>query len=431
MDPIYLWVLGAVGIILSVIFSIAIGALQSYSKMELESRIRSQKRKKRMLGLMERSDETLLSVKMLNVLSNVVVVIALTLLSAKWLEQGGREPGGWEHILGALVASLVFVLIVGEIIPSALARRKAEGVLKHLFPLFDACAGTVRPFTRVLNFILKVAMRIAGIREEENGEEEIEKDILEAVSEGEREGYIKEEDRSMIASILEFRDQEVSSVMTPRTEMVSIPDTTTLEEAIAVAKEKGPSRIPVHKGNRDAIIGVAYVKDILFEIAGSESKNKSITTIMRKPFFVPETKRISSLLNEFQQGKHHMAIVLDEYGGTAGLVTVEDIVEEIVGEIVDEYDVEEDFYLKKIDKSSLVAQGGVHLDDVNDQLGIELPEDQGFETVAGFLSHSMGRIPAKGEEYIFNGVSFSILEANERRIKKVKIVASEAETQKE
>jgi CBS domain containing-hemolysin-like protein len=229
----------------------------------------------------------------------------------------------------------------------------------------------------------------------------------------------------MIASILDFRDEEVSGVMTPRTEMVSIPHNLTIGQAIEIAREKGHSRIPVHKGNRDSIVGVIYVKDILFALAGSGGLDKPVTEIMRKPFFVPETKRITGLLREFQNGAQHMAIVLDEYGGTAGLITAEDILEEIVGEIADEYDTaEDDFTLKKLDENTLVAQGVAPIDDINDELDIELPEDQGFDTVAGFLTHSMGRIPAKGEEYTWNALTFTILDADERRIKKVKVVFS-------
>lgn len=418
-DPLPLWILGAAGLFLTVFFSIATGALRSYSKVKLESLVRSRRRKARIKKYMERSDMILLSASVLNHLGNVLLVIALTFLAMERLERL------WAQILGTVLASFVLVVIVGEVIPSVLARRRAERVLKLMFGIFDTCARVVRPFTVVVNFFVGLALRLAGIREKENGEEEIEKGILEAVNEGEREGYIKREDRSMIASILEFKEEEATAVMTPRTEMISVPHTSTLEDAITVAKERGHSRIPVHKDNRDAIVGVVYVKDILFDMVNGDVRKKKVTQIMRKPFFVPETKRVSSLLQEFRRGKHHMAIVLDEYGGTAGLITVEDIVEEIVGEIVDEYDEEEDFYLKRINDTSLVAQGAVRIDDLNEQLGIKLPEDEGFETVAGFLSHSMGRIPRKGEEHTYQDAHFTVLDADERRIKKVKVVVTE------
>lgn len=418
-DPLPLWILGAAGLFLTVFFSIATGALRYYSRVKLESIIRSHRRKERIERYMERSDKTLLSMRVLNHLGNVVLVIALTFIAMERLQ----EP--WARIVGTVVASFVLVVIVGEVIPSALAQHRAERVLKHMFGLFDLCGRVVRPFTVVVEVVVRVALRLAGIREKENGEEEIEKGIMEAVNEGEREGYIKREDRSMIASILDFKEEGVSAVMTPRTEMVSVAHTSTLEETVAVAKEKGHSRIPVHKENRDAIVGVVYVKDILFDMLNGDVRKKKVTKIMRKPFFVPETKHVSSLLQEFQRGEHHMAIVLDEYGGTAGLITVEDIVEEIVGEIVDEYDEEEDFYIKRIDENSLVAQGAVRIDHLNEQLGIKLPEDEGFETVAGFLSHSMGRIPRKGEEHTYEDAHFTVLDADERRIKKVKVVVTE------
>ncbi len=419
MEPISLWVLGAAGLFFSAFFSVATGALQSYSKVKLESLFRSHAARDRVKAYIERSDRTLLSARVLKTLSNIVLVVAITFLVQDSVKEFSTR------VILSLVFGLLALVFVAEVVPRAIARRKAEKVLKLLFPLFDTIARFIRPFTAVLNFILRIAFRIAGIREKENGEEEIEKEILEAVSEGEREGYIKREDRSMIASILDFRDEEVSAVMTPRTDMVSIPSASTLADAIDVAREKGHSRIPVHKGNRDRIVGVIYVKDILFTMADGDARKKPVTEIMRKPFFVPETKRITSLLRQFQNGLQHMAIVLDEYGGTAGLITVEDIVEEIVGEIADEYDVgDEDFYMKQLDERSIVAQGVVRIDDVNEELRIELPEDLGYDTVGGFLSHSMGRIPAKGEEYVFNGTTFTVLEANERRINKVKIVVA-------
>jgi putative hemolysin len=417
LEPIGLWVLGAAGLFFSIFFAAALGALRSYSKVELESRFRSPASKKRVKLYIERTEQTILSVRVLKALSNILLVISVTFLV------GMRVTVLWAQVLLSLLLSLVVLVLFAEVVPGALARRRAEKVLKVLFPVFDAFSRAIRPFTAVVNFVLKVALRVAGIREKENGEEEIEKEILEAVSEGEREGYIKQEDRSMIASILDFRDQEVSSVMTPRTEMVSIPDTASLDEAIAVARDKGHSRIPVHRGNRDSIVGVIYAKDILFAMANGDARAKPVTEIMRKPFFVPESKRLTTLLREFQNGTQHISIVLDEYGGTAGLVTVEDLLEEIVGEIADEYDfADEDFYMKQLDDSSIVASGVARIDDVNDELDIRIPEDQGYDTVAGFISHSMGRIPAAGEEYVFQDATFTVLDADERRIRKVKVV---------
>jgi len=417
LEPIGLWVLGAAGLFFSIFFSAALGALRSYSKIELEARFRSPAAKKRVKLYIERTEQTILSVKVLKALSNILLVISVTFLV------GMRVTVLWAQVLLSLLLSLVVLVLFAEVVPGSLARRRAEKVLKVLFPVFDTFSLAIRPFTAVVNFVLKVALRVAGIREKENGEEEIEKEILEAVSEGEREGYIKQEDRSMIASILDFRDQEVSSVMTPRTEMVSIPDTANLDEAISVARDKGHSRIPVHRGNRDSIVGVIYAKDILFSMANGDARARPVTEIMRKPFFVPESKRLTTLLREFQNGTQHIAIVLDEYGGTAGLVTVEDLLEEIVGEIADEYDsADEDFYMKQLDDSSIVASGVARIDDVNDELEIRIPEDQGYDTVAGFISHSMGRIPAVGEEYVFQDATFTVLDADERRIRKVKVV---------
>jgi magnesium and cobalt transporter len=206
--------------------------------------------------------------------------------------------------------------------------------------------------------------------------------------------------------------------------MVTIKVSATLEEAVKVAVEKGHSRIPVYEGTRDRIVGVLYARDLL-RVAGDGKtpKDASIRPLLRKPLYVPVTKQIGELLKEFRTRKVHIAIVLDEWGGTAGMVTIEDVIEEIIGEIEDEYDhgQEEPPAFKRIDAASAEVDARLRIDELNDHLALDLPEDGEFETVGGFMFYHMGKVPKKGEKFVHGDVELTVLDADERRIRRVRV----------
>jgi CBS domain containing-hemolysin-like protein len=245
-----------------------------------------------------------------------------------------------------------------------------------------------------------------------------EEDIRSMAEVGHEEGAIEEEEKELIHSIFEFGDTLVREVMVPRPDMVCVSIEAGLKDVLDLILKRGYSRIPVYREELDNIVGVVYAKDVLRHLhAGKE--NVPIEKIMREPFFVPETKRVSELLRDMQRRRVHIAIVTDEYGSVAGLVTIEDLLEEIVGEIADEYDREEP-QLEPVDDDTYRVNGRLSIDDVNDLLDVNLPHDQ-WDTVAGLMYNLLGSVPTQGETVSYNDLTFTAEKVQGRRIAKVLI----------
>jgi putative hemolysin len=234
---------------------------------------------------------------------------------------------------------------------------------------------------------------------------------------------IERDERKLIHSIFEFGDMVVREAMTPRTDMVSISAVATIEEGITAAIEGGFSRIPAYEESTDNIIGLVFLKDLV-ALARASKRNEPIRTALREAVFVPEQKRVAELLREMQTKHFHMAIVIDEYGGTSGLVTLEDLLEEIVGDIADEYDVEEPS-VERLPDGGLRVPGGTSIDDVSDELGIELPDTE-WDTVGGLVFNLLGHVPEEGECVRFQGLEFRTERVQGRRIVSVQIRPSPA-----
>ncbi|MDQ4029348.1 MAG: hemolysin family protein, partial [Actinomycetota bacterium] len=234
----------------------------------------------------------------------------------------------------------------------------------------------------------------------------------------EQEEEIEEEEREMIHSIFEFGDTVVREVMVPRPDMVTAPADATVDEVLETIVKAGYSRIPIYEGDNDNIVGVLYAKDLLKRVHESKGDLK-VSSLARAPLFVPEQKRVSDLLREMQEQRVHMAIVIDEYGGTAGLVTIEDLIEEIVGEIVDEYDQEEPL-VEPVDDDSIRVDAKMSIDEVNEMLKVELPHEE-WDTVGGLVFGLTGRVPLPGERVRFDSLEFLTERVTGRRIQKVVI----------
>ncbi|RME84284.1 MAG: HlyC/CorC family transporter [Planctomycetota bacterium] len=318
----------------------------------------------------------------------------------------------------------LLVFIFGTLVPKMIASAFSESILYYTLPQMFNITRLFKPIVIILEYLEKITLRILAAKEDEEADLARE-EIIEALREGERYGLLAKESKKMIESLIRFTSLDASEVMVPRTEMKTLEVNTSPEEAARFAIETGHSRIPVFEENQDNIVGILYVKD-LFR-AWLEKKEFHLKDILRKPNFIPETKQVSSLLREFKAKKVHIAIVLDEYGGTSGLITIEDILEEIVGEIDDEYDREEpEPPIKKINESTLEVDGRVHIDDLNDEYGLQLSEEGDYETIGGLITSHLGRIPQKGEVISYNDeLEFTILEADERKIDKVKISISQ------
>jgi putative hemolysin len=239
-------------------------------------------------------------------------------------------------------------------------------------------------------------------------------------------GTLEEDERDMIDSVMEFGDTVVRELMVPRVDMECLDVAATVGEAIARVREVGLSRLPVYEGDIDHIVGVLYAKDLLKLNAETDS-GLSVLGLLRTAHFTPESKKAGDLLRELQHRRTHIAIAVDEYGGTAGLVTLEDLIEEIVGEIHDEYDDEEPL-LKVVNRNTVIADGMVRLDELAEEFGVEL-ETEGIETLGGYLMNAFGRIPSEGEKLQRDGLELTIEDVEEQRITSVRIVKLAPEDQ--
>lgn len=251
-----------------------------------------------------------------------------------------------------------------------------------------------------------------------NGAESPEERLEEIIDEAEREGLIDDEASEMVQGILDLSNTTAAEVMVPRISLSAVPDTISVADLLASIVEFGHSRIPVYSGSVDRIIGILYVKD-LFRFWGRDDEVR-LADVMREPYFIPESKPLSDLLTEFKARKIQLAVVVDEYGGTSGLVSMEDILEMIVGDIADEYDTEEDTELLRAEDGHVVASGRLAISDLADHFDTEAPEG-GFTTVGGWISDRIGRVPDEGEEFEFDGFQVRVESADPRQIKTVSV----------
>ena len=241
-------------------------------------------------------------------------------------------------------------------------------------------------------------------------QESLEKAILEARADGEVEPY----EESMLLGILRFNDLQVQDTMIPRTDIDCVPDDMPLQEVARIIVRSGHSRIPVYKDTRDNIVGILHAKDVLSSLLDQGDDVPSVSTVMREPFFVPETKSIRTLLQEFRARKQHIAIALDEYGGTSGLITIEDVLEEIVGDIEDEHDAPRQEDIRPLGENVYELTGRALLEDLED-LGVDLDSDE-VDTIGGYLSMEAGHVPGPGERFTLRGWTFTVLEADRKLI---------------
>jgi len=310
----------------------------------------------------------------------------------------------------------IYIILCEHVLPSIIVRKNPEAVLAALLPPFSVIARLISPVSGGLVRLLTntPAERAAVQQEQEDNQGEVAHAYLEA---GEEQGLIEGDERRLLQSIVDFGDTLAREVMTPRPDIRAIQGHATIGELRAMFREQEYSRLPVYQENLDNILGVVRVKDLLHIDAGVTDTDP-IAALIRPATFVPETKRVPELLKEFQRRQVQMAIVVDEYGGTAGLVTIEDLLEEIVGEIRDEDDVESEPIVDE-GNGSYMFSAKVSFDELRERLDLDI-ESEGFETVGGYILSRAGRVPAVGETLEVDGLSVEVLEAERRRIHKVR-----------
>ena len=350
-------------------------------------------------------------------LSMAVLTQLLMAASAMLIAFGVFRDGVWsiDEVLEAALALLLMVIVFNRFLPYVFFSRTSGKWLGRWVWLLRMMIYIVLPVTLVLGFLQSVT---SLTREHSEPEPETQAEAVDALIEaGQEEGILDESNRDLIQSVVQFSEKTVREAMKPRPEMVTVAADTSVEQFVELLRSRPFSRVPVFEGNIDKIVGLVYAKDVL-QVRDSEAHSRTVGSLMRRDiYFVPETKLASDLLRELQKKKVRMAIVIDEYGGVAGLVTIEDLVEEIVGEISDEH---EPAQVVRESEASYVVPGNMDVDRLEELLGVR-PERKGAATVAGLVSELAGRIPQKGEVIEEDGLRLEVLQSSDRRVERVRV----------
>lgn len=326
-----------------------------------------------------------------------------------------------------------FSLVLGELAPKRIAMQVPEKISFAVVGPLLFIAAAAKPVVRFLSFSTNCVVRLLGFDPNADEEEVTEEEIRMMVDVGEEKGVIEESQKTMINNVFEFDDITVDDIMTHRTDITCVDVESSIEEALALATEEGFSRIPVYEEDFDNIIGVIYVKDLLPYVGKALPEGKTLRDFMHKPYFIPETKCCGDLFSEMTERHIQIAIVVDEYGGTAGLTTMEDLLESIVGNIQDEYDDEEE-EISKIDETTFTIDGTTDIEEVTEITGIKMPAGD-YDTLGGFIISLLGYIPADGEtpEVTFENIRFTVEQVEDHRIGKIraKILPAPKEAEEE
>ena len=350
---------------------------------------------------------------------NTIVNVSIASLAA-YITAGFADDYIWSNstlILMEVLVVSVIVLIFGEILPKMIAIKYSKEYALKMYTPLKIMMFILSPIAQGFNAITNVVIKIIPFRKEKIFDSEEELKILAEL--GEEEGTLQEEESDMIQSIFDFKEKTVGEIITPRVDIVSLKSDESIDKAMDIIGERQFSKIPIYKDTIDNIKGILYAKDIIPYLMGSRP-NVNLQTLARQPFFVPETKPIDDLMEEFKLRKTSIAIVVDEWGGTEGLVTLEDVVEEVMGEIRDPYDQEESNVLKQSD-GSFIVEGSITIYDLEEETDIEFPEDRDYDTLGGFILDILTDIPQTGEQVEFNDMVFTVQTVENNRIGKIKI----------
>ena len=408
-------------ILCSAFFSASETALFAANRVVLrQRRAQGDRRAATANALLSQASELLTTLLAGNTLSNVGVSVVATSIAFSLMGRGGE----W----AAFLATALVLLIIAEIAPKTLAARYADRLVLIVAGPISALMRIFTPLIRVLSLVATALVRPFGGHITPRAPLVTQEQLRFLVQVGEEEGVIEQEEREMIHSVFEFGDTVVREVMRPRVDISAVPADATLNRALALMTERGHSRLPVYEGTIDHVLGVVYIRDLIPALRHGRL-DQPVSELKRPPFFVPESKKVDELFKEMQQKRVSMAIVLDEYGGTAGLVTVEDLLEEIVGEIQDEYDLEEK-PIQLVDDRTAVVNARIHLDEVGELLGVRLPQDE-VDTVAGLVYSLFGRVPTPGETIALPGIELRVEKTLGQRITRVRITRTTPAPQEE
>lgn len=418
MDSDHLWqiVIFLLLVSMSAIFSAAETAFRSISPSRLlQAQEDGKLRLKTGIGLTEKPER----LRGVLVMGDSAFNIAAVMLATLSYEQLWPSL----HPVIFLIVLIAFILVMGEMIPKSIGSLYPVGCIMRLSWVIKLSAYIFYPLVQLLLWASDVFLLIIGGNPDKNKPFITEEELMRYVNASHADGVLEVEEREMIVNVVEFGDIEVSQIMIPRIDMVSAPMDATHEDLYELFKHEGFTRIPVYEDNKDHIVGILNIKNWMF-YEGDRTEFK-IGDHMRQAFFTYESKKTSELLTEMRHGKHQMAIVLDEYGGTSGLVTLEDLIEEIVGEIDDEFD-EEDTTIKLIEEGVYMIEGSTHIEDVNDRIGLHLTSDD-FDSIGGFIIGLFGKLPEVEETADWENLRFTVKSVQRNRIGDIELRLLQAE----
>ncbi|MBQ3465459.1 MAG: HlyC/CorC family transporter [Firmicutes bacterium] len=433
--PLWGVIIGLALLIINAWFAAARKSISESNKTKLRELAEDGNSKaKAVLPVLDNAPESKLSTRVLNVIIYMLYCLVCMVFLAVPLYVNFMSI--WDsEVLSMVVAfiivffvSLIFLMALGEMLPRRIAMQHAEGVLMTTAGSIKAVNVLLKPVTACIAGLSILFLKLFKQRADLNDNEYSEEDIVDMLEAGQESGELKEEGKKMITGIFAFDDILAYEIMTPRTDVFAIDINDPHEEYIDELMELKFSRIPVYEDDSDNIIGILNIKDYLIQARQLGFDNVDIRSILRTPYFVPETKNIDSLFFELQKTKQQIAILIDEYGGFCGIVTMEDIIEEVMGDIDDEYD-EEEQELTKLEDDLYMIEGSMYLDDINEELGTNL-ESEDSETIGGFIIDMFGEIPDEddlGKELTWDNLVFTIKSVKDRRIEKVIMKINEKE----
>ncbi|MDN5304077.1 MAG: magnesium and cobalt exporter, family [Fusobacteriaceae bacterium] len=356
--------------------------------------------------------------------NNIVNILASSIATTLAISLIGNNANTILLVTGIMT---IIILIFGEITPKIIAKNYPTKISMAVIKIINILNILFYPITKILIFVSRIISRFFGVELNETKFLITEEDIKSFVTVGKDEGVLEEEEQEMIHSIFEFGDTTVKEVMIPRTTMFVLEGSQTLNDVWDDIIDSGFSRIPVYEEKIDNIVGIIYVKD-LFTVIKEDKVDLPIKNFVRDAYFVPETKELDDLLKEFKKAHIHIAMVVDEYGGINGLVTIEDLIEEIIGEISDEFDDADDGQLiKKLDENKYLIDAMISIDDLDNELNINIPISEDYDTLGGFIYSELGRMPVVNDTINYENLTIRVMKIEKRRIDKVLIIINNLE----
>ena len=421
MNVPFFWMM-VIGFAVATFSAIAFHVIKEMPWHEMEDycQLRSQKSKKDLFGVIfDLREEMELGAGVLQMVTLAIAVAS----TVAWVSiPTGLQELSASHLL-TTAGLIAFALVVTQVwVPRAAARIAAPAFLYRTWRWWKVVSLASFPFLVGERFVSEMFARASGQEEDEDAEEEaVEDEILSLASEAQHDGLLESQTVDMIEGIMDLDDFTVVKVMKPRSGVDAMDVDTDWEKMLTFVVKSGRTRIPIFEGKIDNIVGILFAKDLLRESLKKPNKRKSLRKLMRPPMTVLATTQLDTMLREFLDGRMHMAIVRDEYGGLAGVVTIEDVLEEIVGEIVDETDAEEQAQIRWCGKLAIEVDGSTPIDTVNEELATQLPEVDDFATVAGLLMWQLKELPRPGQQLVVENVRFEVKEVNRRAIRTVRI----------